>query len=267
VNGMGTEGGMRIALLHTAPVPGDFAGNIARIREGIASAASKGAEWVLTPELSTSGYTFSEKFGLGWIGPPHDQLIGEVVRLSADLNVTLFLAAAERDVRTGLLYNSIQVFDGRRGWVGAHRKVNTLKIGSEAWSSSGAVATVLRVGDFGLVGLLICADACSLHLAKEIKRQGAKAIVSSANWSPGQWGPAGEWEAITKETCLPLFVCNRTGSDGSMSFSSSDSVVVAQGLRLLSVVSLTPRLILVDWDFSSQSLVNWSSEPLSQPAS
>jgi predicted amidohydrolase len=157
---------MRIALLHTAPVPGDFAGNIARIREGIASAASKGAEWVLTPELSTSGYTFSEKFGLGWIGPPHDQLICDVVRLSADLNVTLFLAGAERGARTGLLYNSIQVFDGRRGWVGSHRKVNTLKIGSEAWSSSGAVATVLRVSDFGLVGHLICADACSLHLAK-----------------------------------------------------------------------------------------------------
>jgi predicted amidohydrolase len=122
------------------------------------------------------------------------------------------------------------------------------------------------VGDFGLVGLLICADACSLDLAKEIKRQGAKAIVSSANWSPGQWGPAGEWEAITRETCLPLFVCNRTGADGSMTFSSSDSVVVAQGLRLLSVASPTPRLILVDWDFSSQSLINWCSEPLGQAA-
>jgi predicted amidohydrolase len=137
-----------------------------------------------------------------------------------------------------------------------------LKIGSEAWSSSGAVATVLPVGDFGLVGLLICADACSLDLAKEIKRQGAKAIVSSANWSPGQWGPAGEWEAVTKETCLPLFVSNRTGEDGSMSFWSSESVVVARGLRLLSVASPTPRLILVDWDFSSQYLINWCSEPL-----
>jgi hypothetical protein len=51
-----------------------------------------------------------------------------------------------------------------------------------------------------------------------------------------------------------------------MTFSSSDSVVVAQGLRLLSVASPTPRLILVDWDFSSQSLINWCSEPPGQAA-
>ena len=78
---------------------------------------------------------------------------------------------------------------------------------------------------------------------------------------PGQWGPAGEWEAISKKTGLPVFVCNRTGRDGDLSFSASESVVAAGGSRSMSFSSLHPHLIFVDWDFSAHHLIDWRSEP------
>ena len=43
---------LRIALLHLAPVPGDIAGNRARIETAIREAVRHGADWVVTPELA-----------------------------------------------------------------------------------------------------------------------------------------------------------------------------------------------------------------------
>jgi len=253
---------MRIAFLHLSPVPGEFSANRDRIRRGIEAAADKGARWILTPELATCGYTFTNNHGLDWIAPAPDPWCTGIGDMAAQRGVSVFLATPERDRETDILYNSLLVFDGVRGFVGSHRKVKPLRVGSEAWSSPGTVATVLPIDDFGPVGLLICADACAIDLADEMKRRGARALVSSANWSQGMHGPTGEWEAITARTGLPLFVCNRTGQDGGMPFTSAETVVAAGGCRHLSFSSPDASLVLVDWDFAAGRLFTWSAEAL-----
>ena len=253
---------MRIAFLHLAPRSNDLEGNRQRVCKGVLQAADAGAKWVLTPELSTSGYSFAETLGLTWITSAPAPWVSNVKAIAADRGMTVYLAEAERDAESGLLYNSLLAVDGERGFVGCHRKINTLKVGSEAWSSPGSVATVVSVHGFGKVGLLICADACSPQLAVEMKSHGALALLSSANWAPGAHGPAGEWENITASTGLPMFVCNRTGEDSALSFSRAESVVVAKGIRQLSFSSAQPALILVDWDFETNRLVNWSHTEL-----
>jgi predicted amidohydrolase len=257
------KGRATIALLHLAPVAGDLSGNRERIRIGVLQAADAGAEWVLTPELSTSGYAFAATLGLEWIAPAPDGWASEIALIAAERNISVFLATAERDRRNGLLYNSLFAFDGKNGLVGSHRKINTLKIGSEAWSSPGSEATVVDIGSFAKIGLLICADACSPRLGTEMKAKGARALISSANWAPGEWGPAGEWEQMSAATGLPMFVCNRTGDDPALSFSSSESVVVANGIRHLAFSSPEPQLLLVDWDFTADRITDWSSQALS----
>jgi predicted amidohydrolase len=253
---------MRIAFLHLSPVPGALSANRDRIWRGIEAAADKGARWILTPELATCGYTFAKDYGLDWIAPVPDPWCAEIGEIAARHGTTVFLATPERDRDTGNLYNSLLVFDGVRGFVGSHRKVKPLRVGSEAWSSPGTVATVLPIDGFGPVGLLICADACAIALAEEMKRRGARALVSGANWSPGMHGPSGEWEAITACTGLPLFVCNRTGEDGTMSFASAETVVAADGRRHLSFASPDPSLVLADWDFAEGRLLSWNAEVL-----
>jgi predicted amidohydrolase len=252
----------RIAFLHLAPRPDDLAANRERIRAAVLQAADAGAEWVLTPELSTSGYAFAETLGLGWIEPAPDVWAADIAAIAAKRDLAVFLAMAERDLESGLLHNSVLVFDGDLGFVGSHRKINTLKVGSEAWSSPGSAATVVGIRNVGKVGLLLCADACSPQLGVEMKSQGARVLVSSANWSPGEWGPAGEWEAMAAATGLPMFVCNRTGEDAGLSFACSESVVVTRTGRQLSFNSPEPRLLLVDWDFSTDRLINWSDTEL-----
>jgi predicted amidohydrolase len=168
--------------------------------------------------------------------------------------VTVFLSHPERDGQSGKLHNTVFVIatDGRI--IGKHRKINTLRVGSEAWSSPGEQATVLPVPPFKNVGILICADAYSPEICRSLQAQGAELLVSAAAWPPGLHGPNGEWERCTSETGLPLLVCNRTGPDLTLDFTKGASVVVKDGQRLLSLSSERSAIFVVDWDLKTRTL-------------
>jgi predicted amidohydrolase len=245
---------LRIALLHLAPLPADLAYNRQLVEIAVTTAAGLGASWVVTPELCICGYTFADRIGTEWIVPQPDPWMLHFCQLVARLQVTVFLSHPERDRQTGKLHNTVFVIAADGTIVGKHRKINTLRVGSEAWSSPGEQMTPIAVPPWGRVGILICADAYSVEIAKHLQAQGAHLLVSSAAWAPGLYGPQGEWEQCTRETGLPLLVCNRTGSDQTLSFRAAESVVVKDGQRLLSLRSERSAIFLVDWDVKTQNL-------------
>ncbi len=108
----------------------------------------------------------------------------------------------------------------------------------------------------GKVGMLICADAYSPGIANSLKAKGAQVLVSSAAWAPGLHGPNGEWERCTKDTGLPLFVCNRTGADRTLDFRKADSVVAQNGQQLLSMSSERSTIFLIDWNLKAGTLAS-----------
>src|SRR5207253_1069753 len=124
---------------------------------------------------------------------------------------------------------------------------------AEAWASPGDRLIPVRV-DAVNVGILICADAYTPALAGRLQAQGAQLLVSSAAWGPWPHGPEGAWEQRTHETGLPLFVCNRTGIDQTLSFMDAESVVVKDGKRLLTFQAPRSAIVLVDWALATQEL-------------
>lgn len=245
---------LRIAFLHLAPVPGALAQNRHLITTAICNAASLEATWIITPELAVSGYTFADQIGTEWIEPQPDHWMSRIFRLAAQLRVTLFLSQPEKDPHSRRLFNTVFAIgpDGRMA--GSHRKINALRVGSEAWSTPGTKATAFSLTPFGRVGLLICADAYTPGIAKNLKAQRAKVLVSSAAWAPGLHGPNGEWERCTKDTGLPLFVCNRTGQDRTLDFRRAESVVAQGGKRLLSLSCEQSAVFLIDWNLTTGTL-------------
>ena len=239
-----------MALLHLAPEPGDVVANQRAVERGLIEAAEAGAQWVLTPELAISGYTFADQEGTAWISPQPDSWVKSLLSILAQSGQTLFLGLPERDPDTGALHNTLLVL-GPDGIIGRHRKVLTLKSGSEAWSSPGDGAVPVEVAPIGPIGLLVCADACEPMLARNLADQGAQMLLSAANWAPDRYGPAVEWERATRDTGLPLIVCNRTGSGRNLDFREAQSVVVVDGERIFEHVSPEPALVLLDWDLSS----------------
>ncbi len=245
---------LRIALLHLAPVPGALAQNRHLTTTAIVKAARLGAGWIITPELAVSGYTFADTLGTDWIEPQPDQWMSRISRLAACYRVTIFLSHPERHAQSTRLYNSLFAIRPDGEVAGSHRKINALRVGSEAWSTPGTEATTVRMAPFGHVGLLICADAYTPGIATNLKTQGAKVLVSSAAWAPGLHGPNGEWERCTKDTGLPLFVCNRTGQDRTLDFRKAESVVAQDGKRLLSLSCERSAIFIVDWNLRTGTL-------------
>jgi 5-aminopentanamidase len=246
---------LRIALLHLAPVPAAVTDNRNLVEEAIVAAARAGADWIVTPELVITGYTFADAIGTDWILSQPDPWMTGICRLAARLRVTLFLTSPERDRDGRTLYNAVFVVASNGEILGRHRKINTLRVGSEAWSTPGREATTIVVPPVGNVGLLICADAYTPGIVNALKTNGARLLVSPANWAPGFHGPEGVWERATADTGLPLIVCNRTGEDTTLSFVGAESVVAAAGARLLSLSSERAAIFLVDWDIQKNTLI------------
>lgn len=245
---------LRIALLHLAPALGDVERNRQLIEKGITTAAQLGAAWIITPELGVCGYAFADRIGTAWILPQPDPWMTQMCRLAARLRVAVFLSHPERDRRSDKLHNTLFAIAPDGTITGTHRKINTLRVGSESWSTPGEEATPVYVPPFDCVGLLICADAYSPGIAKSFQAQGARMLVSSAAWAPGLHGPNGEWERCTRDTGLPLLVCNRTGPDQTLNFMRAESVVVKDGRRLLSLSSDRSAMFALDWNLKTQDL-------------
>ena len=178
----------------------------------------------------------------------------EFCQLVARLHVTVFLSSPERDAQSRKLYNSVFAIAENGAIIGKHRKINTLRVGSEAWSSPGEQAVPIPVPPFSQVGILICADAYSSGIARSLKAQGAQVLVSSAAWAPGLYGPNGEWEQCTRDTRLPLLVCNRSGPDLALNFTAAESVAVKDGQRLLFFRSEHSAIFTIDWNIKTQNL-------------
>ncbi|HSL02175.1 MAG TPA: carbon-nitrogen hydrolase family protein [Nitrospiraceae bacterium] len=245
---------LRIALLHLAPIPSDLARNRRLVEKAVTAAARLGATWIITPELVVTGYTFADSIGTRWILPQPDSWMTHMSRLAAQLRVTLFLSCPEQDRKFRKFYNSLFAIAADGSIVGTHRKIHTLRVGSEAWSTPGTQAIAIPILPFTQVGMLICADAFTSEIARNLQAQGAQLLVSSAAWAPGLHGPNGEWERCTSDTGLPLLVCNRTGPDRTLDFRQAESVVVKDGKRLLSLSSARSAIFTIDWDLETQTL-------------
>ena len=245
---------LRIAMLHLAPIPGDLMRNRRLVEKAVTAAARLGATWIITPELIITGYTFADSIGTEWIVPQPDLWMTHMSQLAAKLRVTLFLSCPEQDRKSRKFYNSLFAIAPNGTIVGAHRKINTLRVGSEAWSTPGTQAVAIPVSPFTRIGMLICADAYTSEIAKNLRNQGAQLLVSAAAWAPGHHGPNGEWERCTRDTGLPLIVCNRTGPDRTLDFRQAESVVAKDGRRLLSLSSARSAVFTIDWDLETQTL-------------
>ena len=239
----------RIAFLHLVVAPGDIQRNQFVIVEAVKTAAALGAQWIIMPELAVSGLQFPQVVGTDWIQPQPDTWTARLCQLVKSLKRTVILSCPERDAAK--LYNSAFVISANGTIVGRHRKIHVVS-DSLAWSSPGQQLAPIEC-DGIKIGLLICSDMYTGNLAGTLKSRGARMLISPTSWGPGMHGPSGEWELRTQETGLPLFVCNRTGTEKTLDFWKAPSLVVKNGKRLLSHTSDRSAVLTFDWSFTGMT--------------
>lgn len=247
----------RIALLHLLPIAGDIKFNQNLIEKAVKQAAEKNVDWVITPELATSGLQFTHIIGTDWIKHQPDKWMSYFHDIVKSLKTTVFIGCAEKSKQDNKLYNSVFVINEKGRLIGKQKKITRV----DNWSASGELIEPIDLGDIK-VGVLICADSYTRNIADILLNKGAKILVAPSSWGPGLHGPNGEWEQRSIDTGLPIFVCNRTGKDKTVSFWEAESLVIKNGKRLLSHKSSQSSILIFDWNLDELNLISSNFEIL-----
>jgi predicted amidohydrolase len=250
-------GTLRVALAQVDCVLGDVEENVRRAREQIARARADGAELVVFPELSLTGYALGA--------------VTEDVALTVDDEAIAALAAAADDV--GVVVGcvelgAVQTFNSalyleRGAVVHVQRKTHLPTYGrfeEHKYFSQGAA---LRAFDtrLGRFALLICNDAWQAPLAFVAVHDGARVLIVPAcsSLEPGSGTDPAEierdWSDLLRfhARFLQAWVVfvNRVGEEAGLTFWGGSQVVDPWGRIVAQAPRGEPALVHADLDLGA----------------
>src|SRR5262245_21301200 len=247
---------MKAALAQIAPKLADVEANIALHADVVRRAAAAGAELVVFPELSLTGYVLMEatpEVAIGLASPEMDRLRA----LSRDAAIVVGFV---EESTGGRFFNSAAFLD-RGELVHVHRKVYLPTHGLFDESRHFAAGDRMRVFDarFGRVGVLVCRDFWHLGPAYVLACQDMDVLcVLSASPGRGAGGDDGRFQSTVSVSLLGdcyarSFGChvlhtNRAGVEEGVTFPGASEAFGPRGERLARGKDLDADLVVVDVD-------------------
>jgi len=248
---------LRIAIAQLNTQVGAIEKNLATIRTARAQAAAMGADLVVTPELSISGY------------PPED-LVLKPAFVAACEAAAEALAADTADGGPGLivgtpwrdgetLHNAAFVLDGGR--IMARRKKHELpNYGvfdeKRVFVPGPAPGPVVFRGV--RIGLMICEDWWFPDVAETLAESGAELLLS-INGSPFEDGKQSRRVTLAVErvveTGLPYMFAALTGGQDEIVFDGASFVLNADRSLAVQMPYFAEAVTLTEWTRSNQGLV------------
>jgi predicted amidohydrolase len=238
---------VQIQLAQTSPALGDLEANLEQHLAAIEGARAAGAELLVFPELSLTGYFLNDL--TDEVAVPRDgKLVKKIVAAAKDLAVGFGFAERARDHR---VYNAF-AYAEKGEILHVHRKVHlpTYGIFDDARYFAAGSAFEAFETSFGKVGVLICEDAWHLASSYLLFLQDADLILCPSA-SPGRGlDERGEvsslraWESILEAFCqlFQTYVayCNRVGVEDGMSFFGGTRIYDPFGAVVARVDGLDP---------------------------
>jgi NAD+ synthase (glutamine-hydrolysing) len=239
---------LRVALVQLDLLVGDVDGNATRVVSAAREAAGQGADLILLPELTLSGY------------PPEDllfhrgfraQIEAGLRRLCHELPPATSALVGFPEYAAGGIYNAAALIRG--GEIKAvHRKAelpNYRVFDEKRYFRAGIDPTVVDVRGFR-VGLLICEDIWEPGPAQRAAAFGAELLVSP-NASPFELHKQRVREAIAllrvRDVGLPLVYVNLLGGQDELVFDGNSFVMSAEGQVVQRAPAFTEGTYLVDF--------------------
>jgi NAD+ synthase (glutamine-hydrolysing) len=247
--------GLRVALAQVDLLVGDVRGNAARVRESALRAAAAGADLVMFPELTLSGY------------PPEDLLFHRGLRIQ----VEQALAMLERDVNDPaqglpailLGYPEYEdadvaprIYNAARLLVRGQPPVNYRKMclpnyrvfDEKRYFEPGSAACVVELGGIRL-GLAICEDIWESQPAVAARSAGAELLLV-INASPYEQRKQRERERVIAERIaesgLPVIYVNLVGGQDELVFDGRSCAIDAGGRAVLRAPAFEESLAIVE---------------------
>ena len=254
---------MKIALAQTNSTVGDLCGNAKRILDFARRAAERGANVVVFPELSLTGYPPRDLLEKASFLDRTEQHLEGLAADAAPLNVSIICGTVTRTGSpTGLpIYNSAAVLQGGRITFRQHKMLlPTYDVFDEArYFEPAAKQSPLALGD-AVSALTICEDIWndkqywerrrySRDPVEELATAGARILIS-INASPYHMGKRAQRNEIFAATArhfrVPIVYVNQVGGNDQLLFDGTSFAMNPDGEVIACAASFEEDLVLVD---------------------
>lgn len=248
---------VRVALAQIAPRLGELDANVSLHLDGVRDARRAGADLVVFPELSLTGYLL------------HDQVPEVALTVSSSRFKRLLSASRNLDVVFGFVeetedhrYHNATAYLSCGRLVHLHRKVYLPTYGMFEEGRDFAAGDRLRAFDapFGRAGMLICEDCWHPACAWILAQQGLDVLLAASSGPtrgarPGRGITSlGVWHDLLRvtaqfQTAFVVYV-NRVGYEDGVNFGGGSMAVDPFGRVLATLPALAPAMDVVDLDGS-----------------
>lgn len=244
----------RVTCCQIALRIGDTTGNLATARTAIEAAARDGAQVVVLPELTPSGYVFADRAELASLAEPRDGAsVTEWANLAEAFDLTIVAGFAEDAGEK--IYNSACVVD-RTGLRGVYRKTHLWDAENAVFDRSDDLPLVVDT-DHGRLGVLICYDVEFPEWVRAVALAGADLLCAPVNW-PLLPRPEGERPTELVRALagagvnrMPLAICDRAGAERGVDWIGASVITDADGYPMALARYGTPDAITADVDLAA----------------
>lgn len=254
---------MKIALAQTNTTVGDLCGNTQKILSFAQRAASSGAEVVVFPELTLTGYPPRDLLEKQSFLDGVEQHLERLAAAAANLGVTMVVGTVTRrsEASGRPIYNTAAVVQGDRVVFRQHKMLlPSYDVFDETRYFEPAPKQFPLTLDGSLTALTICEDAWndkqfwerrlySRDPVAELAQSGARVLVS-INASPYHMGKRTlrreVFSAAARHSRIPIVYVNQVGGNDQLIFDGSSFAMNAEGDVIASAASFEEDLVLVD---------------------
>ncbi len=237
----------RVAAVQMEPKLGRLDANLGRILEGLGDAARQGANLVVFPECSLSGYGFSSRDeGMEHAVAADGPEVREVIAACGRTESYCIFGLLERD--GSRLFNAC-VLVGPDGLAGSYRKVHLPYLGIDMFVHPGDRPFAVQDAGGLKVGMHICYDGSFPESGRILSLQGADLLVLPTNW-PTHSECAAEHMMPTRamENTVYAMAVNRVGHESGFRFIGTSSIVDPSGRVLARAGGDDEEILFADVD-------------------
>lgn len=224
----------------------DVDASLARASTLVHAAAGAGAELVVLPEMTTTGFTMDTA---GQAESREGRSVSALRALARETGVAIVAGVPIRD--GDRCYNEAFLFDAHGDVTAEYRKQRVFRYAKEGEHyASGSGACIVTLGGVRLA-ILICFDLRYPELFRAVARD-VDAVVLIANWPAAR---RAHWDALTlaraiENQCYVIAV-NRSGEGGGLEYDGGSVAIGPWGERVASASDTSgdvPAIATIDTD-------------------
>ena len=237
---------MKIAAAQIICTLGDFDANLCKIRDFAARAKRSGAELVIFPEMTDTGYSMPviEKHARGG----KNGAVSELEKVAKENSIAIVAGISDRD--SDSIFNAQVLVNSKGETLAKYRKthlVTAAPLDERICLSPGNEFVSCEMDNFKM-GLSICYDLRFPEMARTlVVKHGANMIVNSSAW-PVVRGEHLRILALARavENQSYFVIANRAGTDDGVTFFGSSMIIDPSGNLLASASADQEELIEAD---------------------